>query len=165
MLPDLACYVPTLENGGAYYVGTGDDKHLVVKYKLKRGVKWFDGQEVTSNDVIFTYKLWLNPNFPAGRALGLPAAVRHGRQPRPVHGHRELPDLEGSRRPSSPAIRTPTASCRAIVDNKIPVTDPLYNEILVGYRAAGALAEEHRSRRHPAAATGRTPRGAPGRIT
>ena len=27
-------YVPTLENGGAYYVGQGNDKHLVVKGKL-----------------------------------------------------------------------------------------------------------------------------------
>ncbi|HET7078290.1 MAG TPA: ABC transporter substrate-binding protein, partial [Chloroflexia bacterium] len=66
VVPDLASYVPTLDNGGAYYVGTGDDKRLVVKYKLKRGVKWFDGQPFDSNDVIFTYKLWLNPDFPAG---------------------------------------------------------------------------------------------------
>src|SRR5579859_1870916 len=65
VLPDLAAYVPTLDNGGAYYVGTGDDKHMVVKYKLKRGIKWFDGQEFTSNDVIFTYKLTLDSNFPA----------------------------------------------------------------------------------------------------
>jgi len=64
VLPDLALFVPTIENGGAYYVGTGDAKHLVVKYKLKRGIKWADGQNFDSNDVIFTYKLWLNPDFP-----------------------------------------------------------------------------------------------------
>ena len=65
VLPDLATYVPTLENGGAYYVGTGDDKRLVVKYKLKHGIKWQDGQELTSNDVVYTYKLVLDPDFPA----------------------------------------------------------------------------------------------------
>ncbi len=27
--PELAWYVPTLENGGSYYVGTGEDRQLV----------------------------------------------------------------------------------------------------------------------------------------
>ncbi len=62
--PELAWYVPTLENGGAFYVGTGDDQHLVVKYKLRQGVKWTDGNEVTSNDAVYTYKLIINPNTP-----------------------------------------------------------------------------------------------------
>ena len=65
VLPDLASYVPTLENGGAYYVGSGDDRRLVVKYKLKHGIKWQDGQELTSNDIVYTYKLVLDPDFPA----------------------------------------------------------------------------------------------------
>ncbi|MEA2574905.1 MAG: hypothetical protein QOH93_2203, partial [Chloroflexia bacterium] len=46
--PTAAWYVPTLENGGSYYVGTGGDRHLVTKFKLRRGVKWADGKEVTS---------------------------------------------------------------------------------------------------------------------
>jgi peptide/nickel transport system substrate-binding protein len=62
---DLALYVPSLENGGAYYTGTGADKRLTVKYKLKRGVKWFDGTELTSQDFIDTMVLVLDPNFPA----------------------------------------------------------------------------------------------------
>jgi peptide/nickel transport system substrate-binding protein len=69
-VPDLAAYVPTLDNGGAYYVGTGDDRRFVVKYKLKHGVKWFDGQEMDSNDWVFTYKLVLNPNFSASGRSG-----------------------------------------------------------------------------------------------
>jgi peptide/nickel transport system substrate-binding protein len=64
--PELAWYVPTLENGGAFYVGTGDDQHLVVKYKLRQGVKWTDGNEVTSNDAVYTYKLIMDPNTPVG---------------------------------------------------------------------------------------------------
>src|SRR4051812_39650693 len=62
--PLLAWYVPTLENGGSYYVGTGNDRHLVTKYKLRRGVKWADGKEITSNDVVFSYKLIMNPDNP-----------------------------------------------------------------------------------------------------
>jgi len=58
--PVLAWYVPTIENGGASFVGTGADRHLVVKYKLRRGVKWADGPEVTSNDVVYAYKFILD---------------------------------------------------------------------------------------------------------
>jgi peptide/nickel transport system substrate-binding protein len=62
--PLLAWYVPTLENGGSYYVGTGDDRHLVTKYKLRQGVKWADGVEITSNDVVYSYKLIMDPETP-----------------------------------------------------------------------------------------------------
>jgi peptide/nickel transport system substrate-binding protein len=65
VFPQVAWYVPTLENGGAYYVGTGDDRHLVVKYKLRPGIKWSDGVEVTSNDAVFQFQLVMNPDTPA----------------------------------------------------------------------------------------------------
>ncbi|HEY0070324.1 MAG TPA: ABC transporter substrate-binding protein, partial [Chloroflexia bacterium] len=62
-VPTVAWYVPTLENGGTYYVGTGADRHLVTKFKLRRGIKWADGKEVTSNDAVFAYKFILaDPN-------------------------------------------------------------------------------------------------------
>jgi hypothetical protein len=62
--PELAWYVPTLENGGAFYVGTGDDQHLVVKYKLRQGIKWSDGTEFSSNDDVYRFKLDMDPNAP-----------------------------------------------------------------------------------------------------
>jgi peptide/nickel transport system substrate-binding protein len=62
--PEVAWYVPTLENGGAFYVGTGDDQHLVVKYKMRQGIKWSDGNEVTSNDAVYDFKLIMDPNAP-----------------------------------------------------------------------------------------------------
>jgi peptide/nickel transport system substrate-binding protein len=62
LYPEAAWYVPTLENGGAFWVGAGDDRHLVVKYKLRRGLKWADGQEIDSNDVVYAYKLIMDPN-------------------------------------------------------------------------------------------------------
>lgn len=64
VFPQVAWYVPTLENGGAFYVGTGDDRHLVVKYKMRQGVKWADGVEVTSNDAVFDWQLRMNPDAP-----------------------------------------------------------------------------------------------------
>ena len=61
LYPEDAWYVPTLENGGAYYVGDGGDRHLVVKYEIRPGIKWSDGQEVTSADAAYTYKLIMDP--------------------------------------------------------------------------------------------------------
>src|SRR5437867_3718771 len=45
--------VPSFENGGAKWVGDGDDKHLEVTFKVKKGLKWHDGNPVTSKDVKF----------------------------------------------------------------------------------------------------------------
>jgi ABC-type transport system substrate-binding protein len=60
VFPLAAWYVPTLENGGAFFVGTGSDKHLVVKYRLRQGIKWSDGVELTSADAICAYNAILN---------------------------------------------------------------------------------------------------------
>jgi len=62
--PLLAWYVPTIENGGSFYVGAGNDRHLVTKYKLRHGVKWPNGSEITSNDMVFSYQLIMNPDTP-----------------------------------------------------------------------------------------------------
>ncbi|HEX8229403.1 MAG TPA: peptide ABC transporter substrate-binding protein [Chloroflexia bacterium] len=62
--PEDAYYLPTLENGGSYFVGTGDDRHMVTKYKIRRGLKWSDGTELTSHDAVFSFKLLTDPNTP-----------------------------------------------------------------------------------------------------
>lgn len=62
--PEDAYYLPTLENGGSYFVGVGDDRHLVTKYKIRRGIKWSDGTELTSHDAVFSFKLLTDPNTP-----------------------------------------------------------------------------------------------------
>lgn len=65
---DLAYFFPSVDNGGAYYTGTGKDKRLVVKYKLKRGVKWSDGTAFDSNDVVFGFRVFMDPDVQvAGR--------------------------------------------------------------------------------------------------
>ena len=69
LFPLDAWYVPTIENGGSFFVGSGDDQHLVTKYKLRPGVKWSDGVEVTSNDAVFSYKLILDDPLSASISL------------------------------------------------------------------------------------------------
>ena len=60
---ELAWYVPTVENGGAQFVGTGDDRHLQIKYKMRPGMRWSDGVEITSNDVAYAYKSSFDPDY------------------------------------------------------------------------------------------------------
>jgi peptide/nickel transport system substrate-binding protein len=54
-VPSLATDVPTIENGGVSKDG------LRYTFKLRRGVKWHDGQPFTAADVAFTHSVLLNP--------------------------------------------------------------------------------------------------------
>lgn len=56
-IPNLAAEVPSRENGGISPNG------LVWKIRLKRDVKWSDGQPFTARDVAFTYETIMNPKI------------------------------------------------------------------------------------------------------
>ena len=66
--PGLRRRVPTLENGGAVFVGEGADKHLEVTYKIRDGWRWTDGTPVTPADAIFYWKLTMDPNMEVAAA-------------------------------------------------------------------------------------------------
>ena len=51
-------YVPMLADG----LPTISDDHLTVTWKLKDGLKWSDGEALTSDDVRFTVEVLSNPN-------------------------------------------------------------------------------------------------------
>jgi peptide/nickel transport system substrate-binding protein len=57
-LPILAAEIPTQANGDVSPDGT------VVTWKLKPGVTWSDGQPFTGQDVVFTYKMIMDPANP-----------------------------------------------------------------------------------------------------
>ena len=50
LVPALAAQVPTLENGGV----SQDLKSIT--WKLKEGLKWSDGSDVTAQDAVFTWR-------------------------------------------------------------------------------------------------------------
>ena len=54
-VPGLAAEVPTVANGGISADG------LTITYKLQSGLKWSDGDPVTSADVKFTWDLIMDP--------------------------------------------------------------------------------------------------------
>lgn len=55
-VPTLAQEVPTTENGGL------SSDYLTVTWKLKEGLKWSDGEALTSDDVKFTVEVLSNPD-------------------------------------------------------------------------------------------------------
>ncbi len=57
--------IPTLENGGAAWVGEGADKHLEVTHKIKEGWRWTDGTPVTSKDAVYYWSLYMDPTVEA----------------------------------------------------------------------------------------------------
>jgi peptide/nickel transport system substrate-binding protein len=55
LVPVLAAEIPTIENGGLVADG------MSVTWKLKRGVKWHDGQPFTADDVVFNWEYAVDP--------------------------------------------------------------------------------------------------------
>jgi peptide/nickel transport system substrate-binding protein len=62
---DLATEVPTRENGGISQDG------LTYTFKLRNDVKWHDGTQFTAKDVVFTYKVMLDPASTSPRTAQL----------------------------------------------------------------------------------------------
>jgi len=54
-VPDLATDIPTAANGGVSADG------LTITWKLKSGLKWSDGQPLTSKDVLYTWQQQMDP--------------------------------------------------------------------------------------------------------
>ncbi len=57
--PDLARQVPTPENGGVRVAHDG--RSMTVAVKLVPGLRWSDGQPITADDVIFTWRAITDP--------------------------------------------------------------------------------------------------------
>ena len=128
---DLAYFVPTLENGGATYVGEGRDRRLVVKYKLKHGVRWSDGAEFTSADVGMWYQVVMDPVFWVPYRV---ATNKIARLTTP-DAHTVLVHFLSANE-AAERYRTDTsgyAYLKDFIDRGAPVIDPAYNRALGAY--------------------------------
>lgn len=63
-IPGLLATIPTVRNGGL----SPDGRTIV--YRLRHGVRWSDGVEVTSADVLFTLRAILDPRNPVRSRAG-----------------------------------------------------------------------------------------------
>ena len=61
IIPDLAEFIPTLKNKGVIFLKEGKMK---VVWKLKKGLKWSNGKDLTASDFVYTHELALNPKMP-----------------------------------------------------------------------------------------------------
>ncbi|MDQ6694861.1 MAG: peptide ABC transporter substrate-binding protein [Chloroflexota bacterium] len=124
--PEDAYYLPTLENGGSYYVGSGDDRHLVTRYKIRRGIKWSDGQELTASDILFSYKLLMDP------ATTLPDRARWQKiySVDAPSKYTVVYNWLSARQADDMAKHAPAGTSypflQPFIDEHRPVTDPLY---------------------------------------
>ena len=62
LIPELAEQLPSLKNGQLIFLKNGTMK---VIWKLKKNLKWSDGEELTSDDFIFAHNLILDKKIPA----------------------------------------------------------------------------------------------------
>ncbi len=66
-IPDLVSEIPTTSNGDVKKI---DDTHMDVTIKLMSGLKWSDGQPLTTKDVHFTIDAICDPNTGASSQSG-----------------------------------------------------------------------------------------------
>ncbi|OGO41940.1 MAG: hypothetical protein A2W36_05900 [Chloroflexi bacterium RBG_16_58_14] len=62
--PYLAKELPTLQNGLLRFVGEGEDEVLEVEFQLRSGLTWQDGQPLTAGDLVFSWELVMQPDWP-----------------------------------------------------------------------------------------------------
>ncbi|MDQ3706208.1 MAG: ABC transporter substrate-binding protein [Chloroflexota bacterium] len=132
--PLAAWYVPTLENGGSFYVGTGDDRHMVTKFKLRRGIKWSDGKELTSNDMVFSHKLGIdNPNSVSVSLHIKVQSVENPDKYTVVYNWMSLNDAKATQariqKEDPKTLETTWSFLQTFIDNKRPVTDLFYQSV------------------------------------
>ena len=60
LYPEMAKYVPTLENK---HLIRNDDGTVISDFQLRKGLKWSDGQPVTIDDYIFSYNLIMSKDI------------------------------------------------------------------------------------------------------
>jgi ABC-type transport system substrate-binding protein len=129
--PLAAWYVPTFENGGSYLVGTGDDRHLITKYKLRPGIKWSDGVELTSADAIFSYRLKLEDPLTSEVALALAQKLASVDNPdKYTVVYRWMSVSQARAKMADPRTdKTAYSFLNTFIDLGRPVVDPAYVEI------------------------------------
>jgi peptide/nickel transport system substrate-binding protein len=59
--PDLAAEIPTLENGGVKVPGDGGDA-MTVTWRLRDGLKWSDGEDLTCDDFKYAWEWVMDPD-------------------------------------------------------------------------------------------------------
>lgn len=73
--PYLAKELPSLQNGLLRFVGAGEDEALEVEFQLRPGLTWQDGQPLTADDLVFSWGLVMQPDWPGDHYSGASLAA------------------------------------------------------------------------------------------
>ncbi|MHB1133058.1 MAG: peptide ABC transporter substrate-binding protein [Chloroflexota bacterium] len=123
--------VPTIDNGGAKFVGEGADRHLEITFKLKNGWKWHDGTPVTSNDVKFTIEALQNPDFEAAQLRDYALKVAEVATPDPKTAVVKLMSENQAKKAANEGWVHKNAQLYEGYDAQVgPVLDPLYFSVM-----------------------------------
>lgn len=136
LFPEIAWYVPTIENGGAFFTGTGADRHLVVKYKMRPGIKWSDGAEVTSRDALYHFKLVMDPNALVQDRTSQEMVADVGAPDKYTVIYNFMSPAQARDFYNKTLEKEHFAHLKAFADANLPVIDPLYSLV-------GGLLPEH----------------------
>ncbi|MDQ3005066.1 MAG: ABC transporter substrate-binding protein [Chloroflexota bacterium] len=61
--PYLATDIPTLENSLARFIGRDEDQQFEVEFRLPSNLTWQDGYPLTSDDLVFSWNLVMDPGW------------------------------------------------------------------------------------------------------
>ena len=65
-IPYLAAGLPSIENGQVRFVGEGEHRQMEVEFRLRPGLRWQGGQPLTTEDLVFSWELVMQPEWPGG---------------------------------------------------------------------------------------------------
>ena len=129
--------LPTIENGGAKVEDLADGKKgLAVTFTLKPDLKWSDGEPVTTKDLMFTWKLGVDPksgfsnNNPWDRATKIDVVDAHTavlHLDRVVVGYNEWDQLLPEHLEAKAVGTDAGEYLKATLYNRAPTTKGLYN--------------------------------------
>jgi peptide/nickel transport system substrate-binding protein len=151
----LCTSVPTIENGGAKYEDLpGGKKGLAVTFTLKPDLKWSDGTPVTTKDLLFTWKLGIDPksgfsnNNPWDRAKSIDVVDEHTaviHLDRVVTSYNQWDQLLPAHIEAKAAEgKEPGDYLKATLYNRAPTTKGLYNGpfMVTGYDSGSQVVLE-----------------------
>jgi peptide/nickel transport system substrate-binding protein len=72
LYPRMVREVPSQENGLWKVYEVNGEERMTITYRLRKGLKWSDGQPITSKDIKFSWEVRTSPNVPcASNAIDL----------------------------------------------------------------------------------------------
>jgi peptide/nickel transport system substrate-binding protein len=135
-VPYLAESTPTIDNGGAVYVGEGADQSLQVTFTMRQDVRWSDGTPVTAHDVVFAWELQMHPDYPVPTRTTMQKVASISAPDDYTVVVRFMNQNEARDAAANGYRGIPASAFADLASQQGPVLDPNYNHGIDGYAIA-----------------------------